>query len=145
MALSEKVKDQTIRENIASDCAKLIDDHVSAKSGLSGMALKATYSMVKGIGSDYIPGAIKRLLPQACEALDPMWLEGIQVGDPVEHLIQNRTLTADTILSVTDTRVQVTNNGIIRGAYNKLRKSVKNDVEEAVPGIAKIIGSHVQV
>ncbi|MEO0455738.1 MAG: hypothetical protein AAF152_04030 [Cyanobacteria bacterium P01_A01_bin.114] len=144
MALSEKVKDQTIRENIASDCAKLIDEHVSAKSGLSGMALKATYGMVKGIGADYVPGAIKRLLPQACEALDPMWAEGLQTGNPVDHLIQNRTLTADTILSVTDSRIQGTNNGIIRGAYNKLRKSVKSDVEEAVPGIAKIIGSHVQ-
>ncbi|MEM9905396.1 MAG: hypothetical protein AAF921_10270 [Cyanobacteria bacterium P01_D01_bin.44] len=144
MALSEKVKDQTIRENIASDCAKLIDDHVATKNGLSGMALKATYGMVKGVGKGYVSSAIKKLLPETCEALDPMWNEGLQNGDPVGHLIQHRARTADTILSVTDTRIQGSKNSIVRGAYNKLRKSVQGDVEEAVPGLAKIISAHVQ-
>ena len=142
MGLSETIQDQAVRANIAKDCSQLMDEQVATKSGLSGLALKATYGVVKGVGAGYIPGAIERLLPEAFVALDPMWAEGVQEGDPVEHLIQNRSRTADMILSVTDAKIEKTSNKIVRSSYNKLRKSVKSDVEESVPGLAKIIGNY---
>jgi hypothetical protein len=143
MALSDKLQDHTVRANVVADFTQLIEAQVSAKNGLSGLALKAAYSALKGIGPGYISGAIGRILPDAFAALDPMWHEGMQIGDPVEHLIQNRSRTADTLLSVTDAKVEKSRNGIVRGSYNKLRKSVKGDVEEAVPDLAKIIGNHL--
>ncbi|MBD0334336.1 MAG: hypothetical protein ICV62_02505 [Cyanobacteria bacterium Co-bin13] len=144
MGLSDKIQDKTIRENIAADFAKLMDEQVATKNGLSGMALKTAYGIVKGAGAGYIPGAIGRILPDAFAALDPMWNEGLQAGDPVGHLVQNSARTADTLLSVTDARIEKTNNGIVRSSYNKFRKSVKGDIEAAVPGMAKIIDAHVQ-
>jgi hypothetical protein len=48
------------------------------------------------------------------------------------------------LLSITDAKISKTKNGVVRSSYNKLRKSVKNDVEEAVPGLAKILGTHTQ-
>jgi hypothetical protein len=144
MALSDKVNDKTVRSKIVTDCTKLMDEQVSAKGGLSGLALKAAYGAVKGIGPSYIPGAIERLLPDAFAALDPMWSEGVQAGDPVGHLSQNRERTAEALLGVTDARIQHSNNGIIRSSYSKLRKSVKTDIESAIPGLAQIIGTHIQ-
>jgi hypothetical protein len=144
MGLSDQVSDQTTQSNLIADCTKLMDEQVAAKNGLSGLALKAAYGVVKGIEPGYIPGAIQRLLPEALVALDPMWDEGIQSGDPVQHLIQNRSRTADMLLSITDSKIEKSSNGVVRASYNKLRKSVKNDVEEAVPGLAKILGTHVQ-
>lgn len=144
MGLSDQINDQTISAKLAADCAKLMDEQVSTKSGLSGLALKATYGVVKGVGPTYIPEAIQRLLPDALAALDPMWNEGVQAGDPVQHLTQNRSQTADRLLSVTDARIEKSKNGVVRGAYSKLRKSVKGDIEEAVPGLAKILGTHIQ-
>jgi hypothetical protein len=99
---------------------------------------------VKSVEPSYIPNAIHRLLPEALAALDPIWDEGVQSGNPVEHLIQNRDRTADMLLNITDAKIEKTKNGVVRSSYNKLRKSVKNDVEEAVPGLAKILGAHVQ-
>ncbi|MEB3211183.1 MAG: hypothetical protein VKL39_07505 [Leptolyngbyaceae bacterium] len=131
-----------MRTSIAKDCAGLIDDQVAAKSGMGGLALKATYGMVKGVGKEYIPGAIGRLLPDTFAALDPIWTEGVQSGDPVDYLSQHRSRAADMILSVTDTRIEKSNNKIVRSAYNKLRKSVKNDVEASVPELAKIIHTY---
>ena len=144
MELTSKTQDEIIRARIAADCAQLIDQQVSAKSGLSGLALKATYGVVKGIGADYIPGAIKRLLPETCTALDPIWTEGLQKGDPVAHLSQNKERTADVILSATDTRIANNGSGLIKASYNKLRKSVKGDVAAAVPELAQILSKHTQ-
>ena len=144
MGLSDKISDQDIQANLVADCAKLVDEQVAAKGGISGLALKAAYGVVKGVEPSYISGAIQRLLPEALAALDPMWDEGIQSGDPVQHLIQNRSRTADMLLNVTDVKIERARNGAVRASYNKLRKSVKNDVEEAVPGLAKILGTHVR-
>lgn len=143
MGLSEKIRDRTIQKNLVTDCAKLMDEQVAAKSGISGLALKAAYGVVKGVEPSYITGALHRLLPDALNALDPMWTEGIEAGDPVQHLIQNRSRTADMLLSITDAKIEKTNNGVVRASYNKLRKSVKSDVEEAVPGLAKILDTHI--
>lgn len=142
MGLSEKLQDEQVTASIAVDCATLMDVQVATKSGISGLALKAAYAVVKGLSADYIPGAIQRLLPEAITALDPMWDEGIQAGDPVVHLTQNSDLTADTILSVTDAKIQRSSNGLICSSYNKLRKSVKSDIAAAVPGLAQILGKH---
>ncbi|MDV3349749.1 hypothetical protein D0962_00520 [Leptolyngbyaceae cyanobacterium CCMR0082] len=140
--LSEKIQDAAIRASIADDCAKLIDKQVAAKGGLTGMAMKTAYGVIKGVGAGYIPGAINRLLPDACKALEPIWQEGAAAGDPVKYLSENSDRTADSILSVTDARIQNTSNGVVSGTYKKLRKSVKNDVEAAVPDLAQIIYSH---
>ncbi|MBD2465079.1 hypothetical protein H6G89_29150 [Oscillatoria sp. FACHB-1407] len=145
MGLKDKLKDKTIQANLVADCAKLMDEQVAAKGGISGMALKAAYSVVKGIEPSYIPKAIQRLLPDALAALEPMWDEGMQSGDPAAYLTQNRSRTADTLLSITDVKIENSKNGAVRASYNQFRKSVKNDVEEAVPGLAKILRTHIQV
>ncbi|HEY9622431.1 MAG TPA: hypothetical protein V6C78_18880 [Crinalium sp.] len=144
MGLSDKIKDKTTRTNLVADCAKLVDEQVSVKTGISGLALKAAYSVVKGVEPTYIPGAIHRILPEAIAALDPIWDEGVQSGDPVQYLIQNRSRTADMLLQVTDVKIEKAKHGVVRASYGKLRKSVKSDVEEAVPGLAKILGTHIQ-
>ncbi|WP_404784943.1 DUF6918 family protein [Altericista sp. CCNU0014] len=142
MGLSEQLADEGIASRIAEDCAKLMDEQVSCKSGVSGMAFKATYKVVKGLSADYIPGAIQRLLPEAISALEPMWEKGIELGDPVSYLTQNCELTADTILSVTDAKIQRARNKLICTSYNQLRKSVKSDISAAVPGFAEILSKH---
>ena len=143
MGLSAQLRDDQLTSSIAADCTKLMDEHVSAKSGVSGMALKATYRVVRGLSSDYIPGAIQRLLPEAISALEPMWEKGLASGDPVEYLTQNSELTADTILSVTDTKIQRVKSKLICTSYSKLRKSVKSDISAAIPGFANILSKHV--
>ena len=144
MTLKTIIKDKSVKASIVADCTQLIDEQVTAKSGFSGMALKTAYRVIKGIGPQYIQGAIDRLLPEVFKALDPMWEEGVATGAPVEYLIQNRSRTADMLLSVTDARMANKPDGVLRSTYNKFRKSVKGDIEEAVPDFAKILGTHTQ-
>ena len=100
--------------------------------------------MIKGLGPDYLNKAIAGLLPAICTALDPIWDAGVQSGDPVAHLSQNTSETANAVLSVTDDRIEQSSNKPVKGVYGKLRKSVHGDVAEAVPGLAKIIGTYAQ-
>jgi hypothetical protein len=143
--LSDTLQDDHVAASIAADCTELMNQQVAAKGGIGGMAIKATYGVVKGVGADYIPGAIQRLLPDAIAALDPLWEEGVQAGDPVAHLSQNCDRTADLILSVTDARIERASNRLICSSYGKLRKSVKNDIAAAVPGLAQIMAKHASV
>jgi hypothetical protein len=143
MGLRDTIHDPSVKSNIVTDCVKLIDEQVSSKKGISGLALKTAYNVVNGIGPSYVPKAIERLLPEALTAIEPMWNDGMQSGDPVEYLTQNRAIAANAILSVTDARIEKSSNGIVRAAYSKLRQSVKGDVESAVPGLAKIINAYV--
>lgn len=142
MGLNEIVQDNAVREKVVNDCTQLIDEQVAAKPGLGGVALKATYGVVKNIQPGYISGAINRLIPAVCASVEPIWQEGLKAGDPVAYLSQNQSRTADAILHTTDVRAEKTSNKVVRSSYNKLRKSIKGDVEAAVPGVAQILGRH---
>lgn len=144
MGLNDGLNDSNKTATLVNDCVQLIDEQVAAKGGIAGLGLKAAYAAVKGVKPGYVASAIEALLASTLSALDPIWSEGVQAGNPVEHLNQNRSRTADAVLSVTDARIEKSDNGIVRGAYNKLRKSIKGDVEEAIPGLAKIIDKYTQ-
>ncbi len=142
MELTSKTQDKATRAAIAADCTQLIDQQVSAKGGLSGMALKTAYKVVNGISADYVPGALMRLMPETLANLDPIWEEGVKAGDPAAYLSENSDRTADAILAATDARIARSGQGAIKTTYNRLRKSVKSDVIAAVPGLAAILQKH---
>lgn len=142
MGLPDLLQDDTTRTSLITACTDLIDAQVATTGGMGGMALKTTYGLVKGVGPGYVPGAVGRLLPEMLTALDPIWSEGLQSGDPADFLCQHSTRTADSLLSVTDSRIANTNNGLVKTSYQRLRQSVKGDVEAAVPGLAQILANH---
>jgi hypothetical protein len=144
MKLSDMIDNPAVKTDIVEDCIKLIDAQVASKGGLGGMALKTAYKVVNGVGAGYVAGAIGRMLPETFVALTPIWNEGLQTGNPVNYLTEHRSRTADIILGVTDARLHRANSAVT-AAYKQLRKSVKQDVELAVPELASIIGNHMQV
>jgi len=145
MGLKDILSDSTVKDNVIADCLQLMNEQVAAKKGLGGMALKTAYRVIKGIGPDYLSSAINTLLPQVCDTLDPIWADGVKSDDPADYLSQNRSEVADQLLSITDARIEKSSNKAVKGAYNQLRKSIKGDVEEAVPGLAKIIATYAKV
>ncbi|NMG18582.1 DUF6918 family protein [Brasilonema bromeliae] len=144
MGLSDGLSDPIKKDTVVADCTKLLDVQVASMQGVSGLAMKAGYTAVKGLAPTYCASAIATLLPESFAALDPIWSEGVHTGDPVEHLIANRDRSADAILSITDARIEKSNNKTVRGVYSKLRNSAKKHVEEAIPGLAKIIDNYTK-
>ena len=144
MALSDGLNDPNKKNMVVADCCTMIDEQTASKQGLSGIAVKTAYRAMKGIKPGFIAYAVEQLLPQCFTAIDPIWSEGVQKGDPVEHLIANRSETADALLSVTDVRVKKAKSSLLRGSYDKLRGSAKTHVEEAVPQLARVIDKYTK-
>ncbi|MEG4248539.1 hypothetical protein QUB37_27540 [Microcoleus sp. AT3-A2] len=142
MGLSDILLNENNRETFVNDCVKLIDQQVATAPGLGGMALKAAYSTVKGIRADYCAQVVDQLLPEISIALDPMWAEGVNNGNPVEYLAQRKGQVADELLQISDKRVEKSTRAMVKGAYAKLRPSAKNYVEKGVPDLAEIINKH---
>ena len=122
MGLNEQFQDPQIQAKIADDCAQLIDEQVADKKGLGGLAIKTAYGVLKGIGPGYFPRVILNLLPKAMTAMDPIWQEGLQTGDPVSHLSQNKTRTAEILLGVTDNKIANAKNKVVIATYPPVKK-----------------------
>ena len=145
MGLRDGLLNSNKKTMVINDCCSLIEAQLASKSGISGVALKTAFAALKGVKPGYIPYVVEQLLPQCFTALDPIWSEGEQKGDPVGHLTASRSETADALLSVTDARLKDVSRAIVRGTYQKLRGSAKKHVEEAVPDLAKVIDKYTKV
>lgn len=142
MSLKDALTDPTKKPLVITDAAKLVDDEVSSKGGLSGIALKAGYAAVKGIKPGFINEVLDKLLPEFADKLDPLWKDGKQLGDARKYFDSNRGKVADALLEITDAKAKNAKSGMVRGTYEKLRGSAKKNVEEAVPRLAGLLDKH---
>ncbi|WP_392534831.1 DUF6918 family protein [Nostoc sp. C117] len=144
MGLSEGLLNPEKKAMLVDDCCNMLETQLASKSGISGIALKTAFSALKGVKPGYIPYAIEQLLPECLKAIDPIWNQGVEKGDPVGYVTANSSYTADALLGVTDARVKSVRRPIVRGTYEKLRGSAKKHVEEAIPDFANIIDKYTK-
>lgn len=142
MALSDTLLNENNRDNFVDDCVHLIEKQVAAAPGLGGLALKAAYSTVKGIRADYCAQVVDQILPEISIALDPMWTEAVNNGNPVEYFAERKAEVANQLLQISDKKADNSTRAVVKGAYAKLRPSAKTYVENGIPDLAKIIKKH---
>jgi hypothetical protein len=145
VGLSEGLSNPDKKAKVVNDINNLIEAKLASKSGISGIALKTAFTAIKGIRPGYINYVVEQLLPQSFTAIDPIWNEGIQKGNPVDYLVTKRSETANALLSITDERIKQTQRKIVKGTYEKFRSSAQQHVEDAVPQLAKIIDEYTKI
>lgn len=142
-SLTESLTSEAKKPQVVEDCLALIDAEVADKSGLSGLAIKAGYGVVKGIRPGFIKQVVVDLLPEFATALDPIYQEAKTKAAPVgDHFRDNRARVADALLAITDAKAQKSKSGAVKGTYEKLRGTAKKNVEAAVPRLGKMIEKH---
>lgn len=142
-SLTEVLTRDEKRSRVVQDCLTLIDAEVADKSGISGMAIKAGYKAVKGIKPGFLEKVVHDLLPEFAAAMDPIYQEALQSGQPIRsYLVQHRSRLADALLAITDGRAQRTKSGVVKATYERLRGSAKKNVEQAVPRLGELIEKH---
>ena len=144
MGLADALREESKKSAIVTDCCTLLDEEVSAKGGLSGIAVKAGYAAVKGIKPGFVKHTVEHLLPEFADKLDPIWEEAAKTASPSGHLVSNKSRVADALLAVTDARAAKSTKGMVKSTYERLRSSAKKNVEEAVPRLAKLLEKHVK-
>lgn len=134
---------QPKRGQLVDDAVTVLDAEVADKSGLSGLAIKAAFGVVKGIKPGFIRQVVDALLDDFLKALDPVYQEAVSAGKrPGDHLKANSSRVADAMLSITDARVKRSDNSVIKSTYDKLRGSAKKQVEAAAPRLASLFDKH---
>ena len=133
------------KESVIDDCVALIDAEVADKGGISGLALKAGYGMVKGIKPGFIRHVVNDLLPEFAAALDPFYQEATeQKKAPREHFVANSSRVADALLSIKDSRAKTATSSVLRSTYDKLRGTAKKNVEQALPRLGDLVAKHTK-
>lgn len=142
-SLPETLSSDSKKNLVVDDTCGVIDAEVADKGGLSGLAIKAGYAMVKNIKPGFIRHVVFDLLPEFSAALDPLFQEAKSKGVPVSsHFNSNTGRVADALLAITDAKAQHSKIGAVKGAYEKLRGMAKKNVEAAVPRLGKLIEKH---
>lgn len=130
------------QEEVVNDCIGLIDEEVHAKGGLTGMAVKAAYATVKAVKPGIISSAVKALLPEFASKVEPFYdqWKATAPGQTLEGFLVTRSDdVADALLTVTDAKAEKAESAIVKKAYEKLRPSGRKYVQEAVPGVGRVL------
>lgn len=138
--------DAAKREDVVDDVVALINAEVQGKSGLSGVALKGGYAVVKRLkGGRMIHSAADALLDPFAEALDPLYNDFLADEDAstfAVYLEPRRDEATQALLGITDARVQEAEKKVIIKTYGKLRGQAEKHVAEAIPGVGRLIDTY---
>jgi hypothetical protein len=131
------------RPKVIIDCVQLIEEEVSSKGGLTGLAVKAAYAVVKAVKPGFVSEAVDHMLDDFVKRLDPFWADAQARNEPVGALMSSRAgEVSDALLTISDERAQRARNQTLRKAYDKLRPTGKKHVEAAVPRIGRLVGKY---
>src|SRR5579859_6213283 len=136
--LPEVLTADSRKARVVEDCIALIDAEVKDKGGISGLAIKAGYTAVKGVKPGFVKAVVSDLLPDFASALDPLYQEAqTQGAKVVDFFNSNSSRVAEALLAITDAKAQKSKNSLVKGTYEKLRSTAKKNVEAAVPRLGK--------
>ena len=139
--------DPARRPALLTDCERLIEAEVDSKSGLSGLAIKAAYKVVRAVKPGIIRESMDGLLDDFVRRLEPFYAQHRSTGaEPRAFgvaLAKRSGEAADALLGITDERARRARNATLKGAYERLRPSAKKHVEEAVPRVGRTLSTHL--
>jgi hypothetical protein len=131
------------RAKLIDDALSVLDAEVDDKGGLSGLAIKTSYKIVKGVSPSFLRQVVDHMLDDFLKVLDPLYQESVSSNvPPRKHLETNPGRVADALLSITDARARNAKNQMVKGAYDKLRGQAKKHVEAAVPRLGQLFERH---
>ncbi len=145
--LKSVLTDASRRKQVVRDAEALLDAEVDSKGGLSGLAIKGAFKVVKSFRPGIIPDVIDGLLDDFATRLDPFYQDHATkgAGRPfADYLTSRKGEVADALLAITDQRARVTRHSALKSAYEKLRPEGKKHVEAAVPGVGRLIEKHAR-
>jgi hypothetical protein len=131
------------RPKVVADCTALVQEEVDSKGGLSGLAIKAAYAVVKAVKPGFISEALDHMLDDFVARLEPFWTDAQAKNEPIGAVMNARAgQVADALLAISDERAARAKNQTLKKSYEKLRPSAKKNVEAAVPRIGKLVAKY---
>lgn len=143
MTLTEVIQDPARLRRVVADASDVLDAEVADKSGLTGIAVKGAFAIVKAVKPGILVESIENLLPDFARVLDPV-IAGRPEGTSLATYLKSKSGDVVTaLLSITDDRARKSTHKTLVGAYNKLRPQAEKHVSAAVPRVADLVDKHV--
>lgn len=131
------------RKAVIADCVKLIEEEVDSKGGLTGLAVKGAFALVKAVKPGFVAEAVDHMLDDFVTRLEPFHAAAQSRGEPTGPALNARAgEVSDALLAISDERAQRAKNQGLKKAYEKLRPAGKKHVEAAVPRIGRLINKY---
>jgi hypothetical protein len=126
---------------VTADCLTLIKQEVSAKSGVSGTAVKLAYKTVNAFASGYLQSMVEALLPEMVAKLEPYWADfnasgASEFGD---YLVKRGDEVSEALLEVTDGLAAKSTRPTILKAYRSVRGGAAKHVTAALPAVGALV------
>src|SRR5690349_14792174 len=133
-SLNDQMKAPDKRSALIADAEKVLDDEVADKSGLTGIAIKTAFKVVKGVRPGFIREVIDHLLNDFLKQLDPVYQRSLAQGlSPGGLMVRESASVASALLSITDAKASRSTSDLVRKSYEKLRPMAQKNVEAAAP------------
>jgi hypothetical protein len=146
MAKLTALLDDARRDALIADVVAAVERHVAQRSGVRGVALRATLAAVHRLLPDAIPRTVTRLLPDFVTNLEP-FLKQSGAADGREfarYLTRDRRRAAEALLGVADARVERSTNAALKTFYKSFRSTAEREAEGLVPALADVLAKHLQ-
>jgi hypothetical protein len=145
--LQEMVTDPNMYQSVLRDSARVLDEEVGKKSGITGMAIKAAYKLLKSIKQGQaLQKVLEVLMPEFINKLEPHFeryqAEG-QGKSWSEFISPHYDTLADDFLAVTDTKASASDSAKVRKTYEKLRPKARKEVVASMPALAKMMEKYI--
>jgi len=126
---------------VTADCLTLIKQEVSAKSGVSGTAVKLAYKTVNAFASGYLQSMVETLLPEMVAKLEPYWADFNASGasDFGDYLAKRGDEVSEALLEVTDGLAAQSSRATILKAYRSVRGGAAKHVTAALPAVGALV------
>jgi hypothetical protein len=129
------------QHQITADCMALVEQELSAKSGMSAAALKVAFKAVTTFTPGYYQSTVEKLVPKLLHRLQPFWVDfhaggGGQFSD---YLVNRSEAVSEALLGVTDDMARGSNRGMIVKAYNAVRDGAGKHIEAALPAVGALV------
>src|SRR5262245_58497996 len=128
------------RERVVGECVTLIDEEVKSKSGLSGIAIKGAYAVVKAVKPKFVTEVVDSMLDDWVKKLQPYYDDWQKAGSSPalpEYLAGRSDEVSESLLQVTDEKAKTAKNNAVKKMYEKMRPSARKQVGEALPRLGR--------
>jgi len=143
-ALSDAIQDMEKRRAVVDDGVKAIEAEVASKRGMTGLAVKGAFKVVRGIKPGFIGQALDHLLDDFTARVDPFHAAWVSSGSGTceQYFIAHKAEIAEALLGVTDERAKRAKNRALVKTYQKLRPQGVQHVTEAMPRVGALVAKH---
>jgi hypothetical protein len=139
--LSDVLAAEDAKRQVVADCQALIEQQVSATSGVGGVALKAAFKTVTTFAPGYYESRVERIVPDLMRRLQPFWADFQSSGNGAfgDYLAGRGTEVADSVLAVTDLRARRSNRTAVTSVYKAVRGSAAEHIQAALPAVGALV------